>query len=212
MTKRQKLEHGFERFLPQEFVPYVVDLLLKHPIKFKVVPPRSTKLGDFRAGTGIEKPVITVNGNLNPYAFLVTTLHEFAHLFTYLDYGFNVLPHGNEWKENYCKLILPIVDSKKLPNDLENVLLKSLVSVKASSYSDIDLTRVLKKYDLNKDGKELLENLSKNSIFAINGRVFMKGELRRKKFFCIELSTKKKYLVHALAEVNLLNRENLDEK
>lgn len=212
MTKRQKLEQGFERFLPQEFVSYVVDLLLKYPVKFKIVPPRSTKLGDFRAGIGIEKPIITVNGDLNPYAFLVTTLHEFAHLFTYLDYGFKVQPHGNEWKENYRKLILPIIDSKCLPEDIENALLNSLVSVKASSCSDIHLTRVLKKYDLTKDGKELLENLPKNSIFALNGRVFSKGELRRKKFFCIELSSKKKYLVHALAEVDFVNTENLDGK
>ena len=129
MTKRQKLEQGFERFLPQEFVPYVVDLLLKHPIKFKVVPPRSTKLGDFRAGIGIEKPVITVNGNLNPYAFLITTLHEIAHLHTYLRYNVGVKAHGKEWKFEFQQLLLPLLSAQEVPEELKTCLKNTLKSL-----------------------------------------------------------------------------------
>jgi predicted SprT family Zn-dependent metalloprotease len=77
--------------------------------------------------------LITVNGDLNPYSFLITTLHEFAHLHTYLKYGTRVAPHGEEWKNCYRKLLLPIIDSKKLPNDIEKVLMNSLISTKASS-------------------------------------------------------------------------------
>ncbi len=208
LSKKEKLIEGLRRFLPDGFEHYVADLLIKHPIKFKIVPPRKTKLGDFRAGFGIEKPIITVNGDLNPYAFLITTLHEFAHLYTFLEHGFKVQPHGNEWKNNYRKLILPIIESKKLPSDIEKVLLNSLVVVKASSCSDIHLTRILKKYDQSKDTHTLLENLPKNTIFVLNGRSFEKGELRRKKFLCRDLISNKKYLVHALAEVEIVNLDN----
>jgi SprT protein len=199
--KREHLKTSFIKFVPVDFVDYVVELFIQTPVKFKIVPPRKTKLGDFRMGTHLEKPEITVNGDLNPYSFLVTTIHEFAHLHTFLTYGHRVAPHGSEWKNCYKKLLLPILDSKKLPEDIEKVLINSLISVKASSCSDQHLSRTLKKYDPPKQGIELLEKLPKNSIFVLNGREFKKGELRRKKFLCEEMISHRMYLVNALAEV-----------
>lgn len=201
LKKREHVKAGFRKFLPDGFEDIVVDLFLSTPVKFKIVPPRKTKLGDFRIGTGMEKPQITVNGDLNPYAFLITTLHEFAHLHTFQQFGNRVNPHGEEWKANFRKLLIPIIDSKKLPKDVEHALVDSLVSIKASSCTDMNLSRILKKYDETKDGIEILERLPKNTIFAFNGREFIKGELRRKRFLCQETISKKMFLVNALAEV-----------
>lgn len=203
-SKKEKAKESFRKFVPEGFEDYVVDLFFQYSVNFKIVPPRSTKLGDFRAGSDLKKPIITVNGDLNPYAFLVTTIHEFAHLHTFLEYGFRVQPHGEEWKTNYRKLLLPVINSGKLPKELEKVLVNSLVNTKASSCSDIHLTRVLKRYDKEKDGVELLEHLPKNTTFVLGGKQFIKGELRRRKFLCEEVQTKKMYLVHALAEVKPL--------
>lgn len=200
-NKRTKLRINFSKFIPIEFVDLVVDLLIAYPIKFKIVPPRKTKLGDFKYGTKLEKPEITINGDLNPYSFLITTLHEFAHLHTYLEFGNKVAPHGKEWKNNFQKLLLPVIESKKLPEDIENVLINSTIKIKASSCSDINLSRVLKKYDENKEGVELLERLPKNAIFVLNGKEFIKGDLRRKRYLCTEIISKRQYLVNALAEV-----------
>jgi len=202
--KHDQLKANFSKYVPFEFVDYIVELFIDTPVKFKIVPPRKTKLGDFRMGSALEKPEITVNGNLNPYGFLITTIHEFAHLHTFLTYGNKVAPHGIEWKNNYKKLLLPVLESKQLPTDIEKVLINSLVSVKASSCSDQHLSRALKKYDPVKDGVELLEKLPKNSIFVLNGREFKKGELRRKKFLCEEMISHKLYLVNAIAEVILI--------
>ena len=199
--KRAQLRTSFMKFVPIDFVDYIVELFIQTPVKFKIVPPRKTKLGDFRMANHLEKPEITVNGDLNPYAFLVTTIHEFAHLHTFQTYGNRVNPHGTEWKNCYKKLLLPVLESKKLPSDIEKVLMNSLISVKASSCSDQHLSRTLKKYDPPKEGVELLEKLPKNSIFVLNGREFKKGELRRKKFLCEEMISHKMYLVNALAEV-----------
>ena len=201
LRKREKIIEGFIKFLPAGFEEIVVDLFLSSPVKFKIVPPRKTKLGDFRIGSGMEKPQITVNGDLNPYSFLITTLHEFAHLHTFQQHGNRVNPHGEEWKANFRKLLLPIINSNKLPKNIEHALVDSLVSLKASSCTDLKLSRILKSYDDLKDGVEILERLPKNTIFALNGREFIKGELRRKRFLCEETISKRMYLVNALAEV-----------
>ena len=206
-NKKSKLKANFNKFVPDEFVDFIVDLLIEYPIKFKIVPPRRTKLGDFKYGTKLEKPEITINGDLNPYSFLITTLHEFAHLHTYLEYGNKVAPHGKEWKKNFQKLLLPIIESKKLPEDIERVLISSIHNIKAASCSDMNLARVLKMYDENKEGIELLERLPKNAIFVLSGKKFMKGDLRRKRYLCTEIISKRQYLVNALAEVIPINDE-----
>jgi hypothetical protein len=78
------------------------------------------------------------------------------------------------------------------------------VSTKASSCSDIGLSRVLKKYDLHKTDVLHLEEVPTNSLFLLQGKCFKKGELRRKRYLCEDVQSKRMYLVHALAEVKLV--------
>lgn len=203
-AKKQNVTEKLKAFVPAGFETMVADLLFEHPVSFKIVKPRSTKLGDFRPPFQGSKPQITVNGDLNPYAFLVTTLHEFAHLHTHLQFGSRVKPHGEEWKTTYRNLLLPAIDSGLLPQDILNALVNSLASTKASSCSDVQLTRVLRKYDKPKNGVVLLESLPKNTTFALQGKHFIKGELRRKRYLCEEITGKRQYLVHALSEVKPL--------
>ena len=201
VNKKLQIREKLKVFVPAGFEDMVVELLFRDPVSFKIVAPRSTKLGDFRAGINGEKSQITVNGDLNPYAFLITTLHEFAHLHTFNEFGHRVKPHGEEWKDKYRKLLLPAIDSGLLPKDILNALIQSLVSTKASSCSDVHLTRILRTYDKPKEGIVLLETLPKNTTFTLQGKQFRKGELRRKRYLCDEISSNKKYLIHALSEV-----------
>lgn len=212
LTKREQVTEAFKKYLPEAFVDYTVDLFLTSAVKFKIVNGRKTKLGDFRAGLPGEKHQITVNGDLNPYAFLVTTLHEFAHLNTYNQYKNRVLPHGEEWKNAFRELLLPVIQSGELPKDVEKALVNSLVKTKASSCSDHDLSRVLQSYDKPKEGVEILERLPKNSTFALNGRHFVKGPLRRKRYVCQEVRTQRSYLVNALAQVTPIEHNRNEEQ
>lgn len=199
--RRTDVAEVFKRYLPEAFVEMVVDLFLASAVRFKIVNGRATKLGDFRAGSKGEKHRITVNGDLNPYSFLITTLHEFAHLHTYEKYRNKVLPHGEEWKASYRTLLIPVIQSGHLPKDIETALVHSLSNTKASSCSDYGLSRVLKSYDRPKEGVVLLEQLPKNTTFELNGRQFIKGSLRRKRFVCQEVYSDRSFLVNALAEV-----------
>ena len=198
--KKEQYRKVLAKYLPEEFIEVVVDLLVKYPVKFKVAKPRKTKLGDFRASReGLHQ--ITVNGDLNPYSFLITTIHEFAHLVTFEEHGHRVKPHGKEWQLTYSKMIYPLIETDMLPKDISKVLLNSLVNVKASSCTDQNLHRVLLKYDKPKEGMELLENLDRDSVFSLNGKSFTKGNLRRTRYVCVDNSNNKRYLISALAQV-----------
>lgn len=188
------------KYLPEASVDYVIDLLRKFPCKFKISKPRKTKLGDYRMTTeGIS--VITVNGDLHPYSFLITTIHEFAHLITFNEYGRRIKAHGKEWQNNYRKLLLPMINEGVFPAEIENALMKSLITVKASSCSDTNLYRTLSKYEAPVIDHHPLEELPIHATFQLNGRVFTKGNLRRSRYVCTENNTQRTYLVHALAKV-----------
>ena len=105
IKSKAEVMQSMSRFLPNHFVEYVTDIFLASDVRMSIVRSRATKLGDFRAGFNGEKHRITVNGDLNPYSFLVTTLHEFAHFITYEQYKDNVEDHGPE----FCKNLLFII-------------------------------------------------------------------------------------------------------
>lgn len=201
MDREAQYRKVLGKYLPEEFVDGVVRLLLTHPVSFRIVKPRKTKLGDFRAGIQGARHQITINGNLNTYAFLITTLHEFAHLITFEKYGRRVAAHGDEWKHEYRTLMFPVIQTGHLPKDIEHALLNSLVNVKAASCSDQKLQRVLLQYDASADDLIPLEALQKNCTFALNGKTFVKGKLRRTRYLCTEVQTNRLYLVSALARV-----------
>jgi SprT protein len=205
--KRAKYTSVLKKYVPLEYVDLVTDLLLKYRVVFKIVKPRKTKLGDFRAGIQGEKHQITVNGDLNKYSFLITTLHEFAHLITYDEYGRRAAPHGKEWKDNFSMLLVPMIRIGHLPKPIESALMNSLVNVKASSCTDVNLQRVLLTFDERNDNLTTLESLEKNSIFELNGRLFEKGVLRRTRFMCKEQHGKRYFLVNRLAMVKEFKNE-----
>ena len=47
--------------------------------------------------------------NLNPYRFLMTLVHEVAHLVAFQKYGRAIKPHGKEWKFTFQTLMLPFI-------------------------------------------------------------------------------------------------------
>ena len=109
-------------------------------------------LGDYRHAHDNAAHRISVNGNLNQYAFLITLVHELAHLVTFLEYGNRVQAHGREWKQVYKMLLLQFLAEHIFPQDILTSLQSSLNNLPASSCADEGLMRMLRRYDKNEPG------------------------------------------------------------
>lgn len=190
------------KYIPSEAAPIISQWINDTSCRFKVTRSRSSKLGDYRAPFRGSPHQITVNHDLNPYAFLLTTVHEFAHLKTYQDYKNKVKPHGEEWKNNFKSLIQPFLRLNIFPADIVVAINSYMNNPAASSCTDLNLYRELKKYDNNPTAVIHVEQLPDQAIFQLkNGRTFQKMEKLRKRYKCLELSTQKIYLFHPIAEV-----------
>lgn len=204
MKKREQISKSFGKYIPLPFVGYVVDLFFQEKVHFKVSKPRRTKSGDFRPAHNGKPHRISVNADLNPYAFLITTLHEFAHLHTYLEHGNKVSAHGVEWKQAFKKLLAPLLSDEELPDDIRQALIRSSHKLTAASCTDAHLYRVLKRYDDRNEGAWLLEDLSNNAQFELGGKLYERGILRRTRYLCKDVHSGRQYLINRLAEVQLI--------
>ena len=195
-----------ERLILQDYIPAgAVDQVLQwiklNRVHLRITRARASKLGDYRSPIRGGPHRITVNHNLNPYAFLITFVHELAHLKVYERYGNKVLPHGTEWKQEFKSLMSAFLDQGLFPGDLQSVLHKSLANSRASSTSDIALSRVLARYDKPNEHSQL-EVLEHGQLFrTANGRKFRKGDLVRTRFKCLNLQNNRYYLFHPLTPV-----------
>ena len=202
MPKKEVPVNHLQNYLPPGTGDAVMAYLHQYKIHLTIARERKSILGDYRHRTNLQNHRISVNGNLNHYSFLVTLLHELAHLLTFEQYGNRVQPHGREWKMIFGKLLQQFIEHKIFPADIEAELLLSLKNPAASSCAEENLLRVLRKYDAKEVAHLLVEELGIGSLFKIkDGRVFRKGEKLRKRYKCIEIKTGKVYLFSPVYEV-----------
>lgn len=189
------------QYLPAPAAPIIAKWIDYFQCEFKISKNRSTKLGDYRHPFRNAGHKISVNNDLNPYAFLVTTVHEFAHLLTWNDYRNKVKPHGEEWKKNFKRMMKPFFDIQVFPPDIHHTIVNYLDNPAASSCTDLSLARALKKYDVHQQTTKV-EDLPLKTIFTLkDGRKFEKGERIRKRYRCLCITNGKVYLFNPLAEV-----------
>ena len=189
-----------EPFLPAGALPYVDAMLAGENFHLVVTRPRTTKYGDFRPPKPGETPKLTVNGNLNRYAFLITLVHEVAHLKVWNAHRNKVKPHGNEWKQAYGELLSVFIGKEIFAAELEPIVSAHIKNPGYSSGTDHALTLALRSYD-RKDGEQMLQEIAPGSVFMLGKKTFRMGEKLRKHFMCTEVNTGRKYRVHALAIV-----------
>ncbi len=190
-----------QNYVPQESLPILQKWFNQRPFELKITKKRTTKFGDFRASTKQLPNRISVNSNLNGYAFLITLTHEFAHLLVWLQHKHKVKAHGLEWKTEFATLMSVLLVKKIFPQHLKIVLKKHLKNPPASSARDVNLINELKKYDEPTNTVQLIE-IPEGTTFLLNEkRIFIKGKKRRTRFLCKEISTKKEYLIHGVAEI-----------
>ncbi|MGE9515823.1 MAG: SprT-like domain-containing protein [Solitalea-like symbiont of Tyrophagus putrescentiae] len=193
------------QYLPASTVNIIYSWIQNYKVHFIITPKRNSKKGDYTplCKTSAYKHRISVNGSLNKWAFLITTIHEFAHLINWEKYGSSVMPHGKEWKQEYKKLMQMFFVNNIFPLDIYKALVKYMVNPKASTSSDLDLMRSLYKYNLDRAAC-LIDDLPIQSLFMYQGRKFKKIEQMQKKYRCMDVNKKDYYLFHPTAEVEVL--------
>jgi len=198
------MSETLQKYLPEHAVNSVFELIVDHGVHLKIVNERVTRHGDYRKGVS-GKHEVTVNANLNKYRFLITLIHEIAHLVAFEKYGRFIKPHGDEWKMVFQRLMVPYIRPEIFPQSILPLVANHFKNPTASSDTDARLAFALKQFDERKADIHFMHEVPSGSFFRIkNGRVFQKKGLRVKRYECLEVKTGKLYLFNANAEVEII--------
>ncbi|HFS67725.1 MAG TPA: ImmA/IrrE family metallo-endopeptidase [Flavobacteriia bacterium] len=192
-------------YIPEKSIKLIENLLEEYHFYLIIKNNRKTKHGDFRLLKNGNYQ-ITINNDLNKYRFLITLIHEIAHLKTHQENKTiikQIKPHGIEWKLNFQQLMLPFLTTDIFPDTILRVLANYLRNPKASTDSDVHLSLKLKEQDAP-NNKTYIFEIPLQTKFKYNNRIFVKGNKRRTRYECTEIKTDKKYLFHQNAEVLII--------
>jgi SprT protein len=196
---------GLKPYLPTGTETHVAQWLMDLRLQLVLYSHRKTKYGDFRPAQNGKPARVSVNTSLNPFSFLVTLVHEIAHAAVHQQYGRKVKPHGKEWKEEYRNRLLIFLSQRVFPISLEAAIAQHLKNPKATVTADIQLERALRTFDTGGESIVYLDDLKEGDRFALSdGRTFIKGKKRRTRHLCVDLKSKRSYLISGLAEVEKL--------
>ena len=210
MSEQEQLEIDAVKFntilskkVPEEAIDYCMDYWLNFRFYFTLYKNRKSKLGDYRYHPETKKHQITVNSTLNKYSFLITYLHEVAHMTANIKYGRKIRPHGTEWKSEFQAILQPILKNSIFPERILKALIQYSKNPKASTYSDQKLVLALREYDVNANSP-LLGQLDPGQKFRFRKDEFLVESHRRTKVLCLNNSNGRKYLISKLAEIEKL--------
>ena len=199
-------EDVLRQHVPAPAVAYCVTLQRVYGFSLRVSKPRKSKWGDYRyrRSEGHVQHAISVNDDLNPYAFLITYLHEVAHLRAFQQHGFIIPPHGAAWKRCFRQLLIPVLSEAVFPAKVLMALRRFAENPGASTGANASLTLALQPYNPPSD-QVPLRLLSAGTRFAFRERTFVKHKVRRTRALCEEVRSRKQYLILETTLVNLMN-------
>ncbi|HEY0677902.1 MAG TPA: SprT-like domain-containing protein [Chitinophagaceae bacterium] len=202
MSRQEAPLEYLQRYLPPGSGELVMQYLHQYKVHLTITRERKSLYGDYRHATHDRNHRISVNGNLNKYSFLITLVHELAHLLTFQQYGNRVASHGKEWKKLFAFLLKDFLSANIFPDDIKRALAKSIHDLPASSCADDSLMRVLKSYDVTSPDIVMVEQIAEGNLFALDdGRIFRRGKKLRKRYECVEVKTRRLYLFSPVYEV-----------
>ena len=203
MKKQETSIQLLEQFVPERTFDLVAPFFRTHSIHLTLTHERKSVLGDYRSPCrDYPQHRISINVNLNKYSFLITLLHELAHLLTYVHFKNQVAPHGKEWKTQFRHILIPFMGKRFFPADVEAALLAYLHNPAASTCTDARLYKALYRYDEHKPGYKLVDDIQINGIFEVeDGRRFQKVEQLRTRSRCKDIKTGRMYFFQGIIEV-----------
>lgn len=171
----------------------------------KITRARDSKYGDYCPSYKGRKQRITINGNLDKYSFLITFLHELAHLLVNerLEPGF--LPHGKEWKSTFRQLLHLALDKNLFPANVAEIVRRQYIIGNNFTHTSRALVQneILRSY--NKQPPLRLASVPlKGKVSLKNGMNVVKLKQNRTRSLCKCLNDNKMYYVSNVAEVYVL--------
>ena len=112
--QESRLHVILQNHLPAAALPYCVNLWQNAPFDLRLRKERVSKVGDFTYRPG-KSPRITINQGSHPFLFLITYIHEVAHLMVHLEHGWKVKSHGQVWKQKFQQLMEPLLTDVFFP-------------------------------------------------------------------------------------------------
>ena len=201
----KKNYQGLRKYLPEAAADYCVALWEEHDFTLRIKGSRKTKLGDFRVDRTGKKVSISVNGTLNQYAFVVTYLHEVAHLLTWQQHKSAVKPHGGEWQHNFQQLMQPMLTADVFPPEVLKPLKRYMLAPAASTAANQPLWIALRSFDEQTSENALfLGQIPDGNKFRFSETVYVKVEVRRTRALCQNLTNGRRYLISTAAQVELV--------
>ena len=211
MKKKETSFSFLEQFLPHGAYEQIEPFFRTHTIHLTLTHERRSVLGDYRHPVA-DAPYhrISVNATLNPYSFLITLLHELAHLFTFVHFQHKAQPHGKEWKTQFRHILIPFMGKRFFPADVEKALYAYLHDPAASTCTDAQLYKALYRYDEHRPGFKLVDDLEVNQYFETDdGEVYQKLEKLRTRTRCRNLHSGKVYFFQGIAEVKAIRKKTM---
>ncbi len=207
MALRSHPLSALRHFLPSdEAYKYALQLLDNQGIELEIKKERKSIYGNFtidynRFGTQTK---ITVNGNLPPFQFYFTLLHELAHYYTTIQYGPKVKPHGKEWKAIFATYLKDSLELEIFPDEIKNNVLQYAKNPKASSCSDSSLQIALYQLENQDSQWNLLELTTLEegvNIECKDGKKYVYKKKLRKNHLLQSLDLKHEYIAPPTLEV-----------
>ncbi len=209
MKKQERSITFLAQFLPPGSFEQIAPFFRTNTIHLTLTHERKSVLGDYRHPTpDAPHHRISINANLNPYSFLITLLHEMAHMYTFNHFQHKAPPHGKEWKTQFRHLLIPFMGKRFFPADVERALYAYLHNPAASTCTDAHLYKALYKYDAHKPGFKLVDDVGINKFFATeDGEIYQKLEKLRTRTRCRNIGNGKVYFFQGIAEVKAVRRQ-----
>ena len=193
---------NFIDYLPEASRKYIDGLFSGENLQIILKSSRQTKLGDYRPPQKKPYHRISINADLNPYLFLMITVHEFAHLVVWKKYGRKVTAHGIEWKNIFSELMAPLLHEEVFPSELLPLLNKYFLNPRASVMGAPLLFHALKSIGRPSQEIILLKDIQNDIWFTTpDTKLYQRIGIKKRRILCKQQKNGKLYLIHPYCEV-----------
>ncbi len=156
------------------------------------------RLGSFRATDRKAGARIFVSKELPPGQMLIVLCHELAHAMVWRENRRRVKPHGIEWQFAYQLTLKIALELYPFADEWKAEALRQIEKPRATYKmlpSDLELEL----------GQQTVASLPDGAIFVYRGNQYKKLNLRKTRFLCARVGSRRRYLFHGSVGVTLVN-------